>query len=545
MSPNSPRCPTVSRVARSVVGLAVALGAVAGPVAPSVHADVDFNTLTTSLNATGDEGGSGSATLAMDPVGDQACYTIQVNLTDLAGDPPTLIDVHDQATGYPGDSVLTLTTSVDGTGSATGCVAADSDLVDSMLADAARYLIEVYTANYPDGAVEGQLDYGYPTGGVAVVTRTCPVAIQSEAALTDEAKATCVSVTLPQDDLSGAFPPGYTVVGYGGTATFDYHVVDGKHFDRTISSAERGGGGTCDSGTMTCTIGPLPYEWRPVGQGTVTVDPTVIPSGYRFGAAFAANGEDPGGPIDLQIDIDHLMSLDTTGYNTAVVTVYLFASADTTPPTVSVPTMHFATDAAISTSLPLRVGWSGSDPSGIAYYQIQGQKDGGSWVTLASNLHTTHVVTFVAPAHDYRYRVRARDKAGNLSAWKYSDKEHVLRYQDASPSITYSSSWHVQSISSAYGGTLHYASIAGRTATIRFYGQSVAWVAPESLGRGAAWIEVDGTHVANVSQYGPAAARIVQFSRSWTTVGWHTLKIKVVGTSGHPRIDVDAILVLR
>jgi hypothetical protein len=35
--------------------------------------------------------------------------------------------------------------------------------------------------------------------------------------------------------------------------------------------------------------------------------------------------------------------------------------------------------------------------------------------------------------------------------------------------------------------------------------------------------------------------RYVAYQKTWTTAGKHTLKIVVLGTSGHPRVDLDVI----
>jgi hypothetical protein len=35
------------------------------------------------------------------------------------------------------------------------------------------------------------------------------------------------------------------------------------------------------------------------------------------------------------------------------------------------------------------------------------------------------------------------------------------------------------------------------------------------------------------------------FSWTWATLGAHTLRVVVVGTAGHPRVDVDAFITLK
>ena len=39
--------------------------------------------------------------------------------------------------------------------------------------------------------------------------------------------------------------------------------------------------------------------------------------------------------------------------------------------------------------------------------------------------------------------------------------------------------------------------------------------------------------------------RVVGFSTSWASYGSHTIKLVVVGTSGRPRVDLDAFEIVR
>jgi hypothetical protein len=57
---------------------------------------------------------------------------------------------------------------------------------------------------------------------------------------------------------------------------------------------------------------------------------------------------------------------------------------------------------------------------------------------------------------------------------------------------------------------------------------------------------VDGRVVATVSLNTPANAfRRLVFARSWGRSGTHTIRIVVLGTAGHPRIDLDAFVIVR
>ena len=39
--------------------------------------------------------------------------------------------------------------------------------------------------------------------------------------------------------------------------------------------------------------------------------------------------------------------------------------------------------------------------------------------------------------------------------------------------------------------------------------------------------------------------KVLEFSASWPSNGSHTLKVVVLGTAGHPRVDSDAFVKLR
>lgn len=69
------------------------------------------------------------------------------------------------------------------------------------------------------------------------------------------------------------------------------------------------------------------------------------------------------------------------------------------------------------------VDWNGSDDlSGIAHYELELSVDGSVWqpVALADPIQHSARLELIAGSA-YRFRVRARDGAGNLSAWSASD----------------------------------------------------------------------------------------------------------------------------
>src|SRR3954454_5880032 len=101
----------------------LAAGLVITVPAKSASAAVDPDTLIAALSGEniddpgGDTGGGGTFSLALDRSLGQACFVIDVTLTDLAGDPPTGVTIVDS---YTLDTVLTLASGVDEAGHGSG-----------------------------------------------------------------------------------------------------------------------------------------------------------------------------------------------------------------------------------------------------------------------------------------------------------------------------------------------------------------------------------------------------------------------------------------
>ena len=67
-----------------------------------------------------------------------------------------------------------------------------------------------------------------------------------------------------------------------------------------------------------------------------------------------------------------------------------------------------------------------------------------------------------------------------------------------------------------------------------------------STNRGKADVYVDGAFVQTVDLYSATTtAQAIVFRRNWTTSGAHTIEIRVQGTAGRPKVDVDAFIRLQ
>lgn len=106
----------------------------------------------------GDPDGTGTATLM---VGQQSiCYTLEV--ADI--DPATAAHIHEAGPEAAGPVVVPLE-EVPAEGMSSGCADVDPALITEILEDPREHYVNVHNAEFPDGALRGQLTQ-MPVGGV-------------------------------------------------------------------------------------------------------------------------------------------------------------------------------------------------------------------------------------------------------------------------------------------------------------------------------------------------------------------------------------------
>ena len=139
---------------RPSVALAAALGLLAA-LALSGTALAAETVLTADLagSAETDEDGTGSAMTTLDPEAGTACWELSVENIE----PATQSHIHVGAEGESGDVVVPL--DVDGfEGTSEGCVEdQDAATLQAIVDDPAGYYVNIHTADFPGGAIRGQL----------------------------------------------------------------------------------------------------------------------------------------------------------------------------------------------------------------------------------------------------------------------------------------------------------------------------------------------------------------------------------------------------
>jgi hypothetical protein len=223
-------------------------------------------------------------------------------------------------------------------------------------------------------------------------------------------------------------------------------------------------------------------------------------------------------------------------------------------PVAAKPTDGLVANSTLGRStVPLRISWEAAtdaEPSsGIDEYQVQARtRVGGDWrswrtVDRTDKLAVTHRLS----PGTHQFRVRARDGAGNRSAWR-NGSPLVLKDPQGGSAITFGRTWSRARGDEFFDGSTRYAPRTRSTATHTFTGSQVAWVASRGPNRGRAKVYIDGVLVETVDLYaGSRKHRRVVFLEKWATSGTHTIKIRVVApnaASSGKRVDLDAFLTL-
>jgi hypothetical protein len=124
-------------------------------IAGAASADeVRFEATLSGANEAGDAGGDsdgfGQAAVSIDTVTSEVCFEITVSGTEA----PAAAHIHVGGAGSNGDVVVNFDWS---NTNGSGCVAADPSTLAAIVTNPSLYYVNVHTADFPAGAVRGQL----------------------------------------------------------------------------------------------------------------------------------------------------------------------------------------------------------------------------------------------------------------------------------------------------------------------------------------------------------------------------------------------------
>jgi hypothetical protein len=323
------------------------------------------------------------------------------------------------------------------------------------------------------------------------------------------------STAASDDIVLDTVPPTGTVVVNAGKAwtkttavSLTFPNTDGDTTQVRVGSASNLAGATY----QTYTAGMTLAFTLPAGNGQKTV---------------YAQFKDVGGSVSTIVS-------DTIGL-------------DTTVPTAPTAPVHLLSNP-VANKINVRLTWSGGTDlggSGFAGYVLRQRIDGGAW-TILGYPTTGSANVPIDPAKNYVFGVASRDGAGNVGTYVTGPSLRAANHSETSTAIAYTGTWATQSLSTYMGGAAKYSNNKSAAATFTFTGNQVAWLSRKSTAHGTANVYVDGTLVGSVNLYSATTQyKQVVFTRTFASVGTHTLKVVVVGTAGHPRVAVDQFFVLR
>lgn len=226
---------------------------------------------------------------------------------------------------------------------------------------------------------------------------------------------------------------------------------------------------------------------------------------------------------------------------------------DRSPPVASAPRVTLRrgeplVSSSPSTGLLAVVSWFGADPggAGIGSFDLRRSTDGGPWSAVATGITGTTREVALLPGHGHRFQVRAHDRAGNVGPWVAGASFAAQLRQESWNTVSWRGAWASAATAAFSAGSVRYSTVAGASFRTTFTGRGIAWISTLGTGHGAARVYLDGRLVETVSTYSKTKLhRRIVFARTWSSVGTHTLRVVVVGTAGHARVDLDALEIVR
>ncbi|MFH0751830.1 MAG: S8 family serine peptidase, partial [Chloroflexota bacterium] len=233
---------------------------------------------------------------------------------------------------------------------------------------------------------------------------------------------------------------------------------------------------------------------------------------------------------------------------TRVHEIHIAVTVENAPPVATAPVASFVRGRrTTATGLPIRLSWApAADQSPIAGYEL-GEIGEDGIATVAVTAGTVRSATRTIPFATSRpYTVRAKDAPGNVGEWAVAAPVEVVVVQESSAVVQRSAGWTGYTYSYALGRKSTFSTRAGAWMRYTFTGRGIALVGPKGPTRGRAEVRLDGTLVATVNTYAKTSgSRWLLHATAVDPSRPHTIEVRVLGTAGRPRFDVDAFLVLR
>lgn len=216
--------------------------------------------------------------------------------------------------------------------------------------------------------------------------------------------------------------------------------------------------------------------------------------------------------------------------------------------TVSVPLLKFRTGSMRPGAVPARVTWHATSPGTVAVRNFRYRySNNGVWTAWTSTTAASFPLT-VALGHTYAFEVYGRNLqlvAGPVQRATF----HPKGYGESSSRISYAGTWRTGSNDHYWGGHTRFATAKGASLTFTFTGHEAALVMPVGPHRGNfnVYVKTDAGLLLQRTVQTWAyqnGYRKVMYTIRWPEAGTYTIVLRVNGTVGHPRVDLDGIMTI-
>jgi hypothetical protein len=185
--------------------------------------------------------------------------------------------------------------------------------------------------------------------------------------------------------------------------------------------------------------------------------------------------------------------------------------------------------------------WTGT--SGLQYNVVR-SLTGGPYTAVVSGTSATTITRSAPIGSSPQFGVQSDDGSGTRSAFALGPRFAIEGHQQSE--FSFSSGWSTVSVSGAFGGSVARTTSPNATATLSFTGRDAALVMTTGTAYGSVKVFADGVLAGTVNNHTASGTKVraIVFRKGFAGVGRHTIEVVNQATSGHPRADLDGLIVL-
>lgn len=230
----------------------------------------------------------------------------------------------------------------------------------------------------------------------------------------------------------------------------------------------------------------------------------------------------------------HKLQLRATNINGTTAQSPVFTViADTTKPVFSSSAaLALRTGTVSASQVPVSLTWKARDDRLLQ--SVKATKPSAK--TFAAT--TTSWSAYAHPSTSTLWSLTATDAAGNTATSSVTRTAWIKSETTA----TRTGVWTTASASGYLGGKALSSTKLGATASWTITGRSAGLITRRATNTGKFSVYVDGVYAATIDTKSSSSLyRQIQWTKTWSTSGRHTIKIRVAATSGRPTVAIDGL----